>query len=74
MIQYYSNKLKRITKCVNKIVRARENYGMELYIKKTKEMVAMTIYTGVINVVVKRMKLEQVEEYKYLGSWVMIER
>ena len=52
------------------MVHAEENYGMELNIQKTKVMVLTTRDSVVINVVVKGLKLERVEEYKYLESWV----
>ena len=43
---------------------------MELNTKKTKVMVVITNEAEAVNVVVKELKLEHVEEYKYLGSWV----
>ena len=61
---------KELQNFVDKIICAGENYGMLLKIKKTKVMVVTTKVTEVINVVVKGLKLEQVEEYKYLGSWI----
>ena len=51
---------KELQKCLGKILRARENYEMELNILKTKLMVAPINDAEVIKVVV-RLKLEQVE-------------
>ena len=49
-----------------------KEYGMKLNIKKTKVMIISKKRGEKINTYVDRQKLEQVDKFKYLGSWITV--
>jgi len=51
-----------------------KEYGMEINTKKTKMMVISKTGNTTCNIVVNGRTLEQVTQYKYLGSWIMAGR
>lgn len=55
---------------ITKLEASCKNYGMEMNLKKTKVMVIAKKPGTVCNIMVNGIKLEQVKDYKYLGSWI----
>ena len=55
---------------INRITTTCKEYGMALNVKKTKVMVITKGDSVNSNIIVDGEQLEQVEKYKYLGSWI----
>ena len=55
---------------MQKLTNAAKNYDMRINIGKTKVMRICKSGGGEVVIVVNGQRLEQVDKYKYLGSWV----
>ena len=55
---------------INEVIKTCKTYGMALNPKKTKVMVVSKKESPVITIFAEQIRLEQVKEFKYLGSWI----
>jgi len=55
---------------MNSLQQTAARYGMKVNVKKTKVMKISRKGGGTVNVSVEGTRLEQVEKYRYLGSWI----
>ena len=65
MVASTQNGLQRLMDRVNE---TSKRYGMKINVKKTKTMIVSKSGGGVVNVLVDGQKVEQVHQFKYLGS------
>jgi len=65
-----ADKKKNMQRLIDKLGEACKVYGMAINIKKTKVMVVCKEGTKQCTITLDNTVLEQVERYKYLGSWI----
>src|SRR3989442_9423864 len=57
-----------LQRLVNKLNDTAKNFGMKINVQKTKSMVVRWAGGGVVNTTVDGLRIEQVKNFKYLGS------
>jgi len=57
-----------LQKLMDRVNETSKRYGMKINVKKTKTMIVSKSGGGVVNVLVDGQKVEQVHQFKYLGS------
>ena len=55
---------------INEVIKTCKTYGIALNPKITKVMVVLKKESPVITIFAEKIRLEQVKEFKYLGSWI----
>jgi len=61
---------KKLQRMLNKLNSKCKAYGMSMNVKKTKVMVMSKEGDAQCNIKLDQVVLEQVNRYKYLGSWI----